>query len=88
MMNHILSELGDKGIVGHRDNILIYAKNKEQYDQRVEEVLERIAKNEWVMSSETCVGDEKEIEFRGYIITLDAVRMAIKKTEAIKEWHI
>jgi hypothetical protein len=87
MMNHILKELLDKGVVDYIDDILIYAKNTEQYDKLVEEVLERLAKNDLVILPEKCVWAEKEVEFLGYIISPDRMRMVKDTTEAIQDWH-
>jgi hypothetical protein len=87
MMNHILKDLLDKGVVVYIDDILIYAKNTEQHDKLVEEVLERLAKNNLVISPEKCVWAEKEVEFLGYIITPDGMRMLKDKTEAIQDWQ-
>jgi hypothetical protein len=87
MMNHILKDLLDKGVVVYIDDILIYAKNTEQHDKLVEEVLERLAKNDFVISPEKCFRAEKEVEFLGYIITPDGMRMAKDKTEAIQDWQ-
>jgi hypothetical protein len=55
MMNHILKDLLDKGVFVYIDDILIYAKNTEQHDKLVEEVLERLGKNDLVISPEKCV---------------------------------
>jgi predicted transcriptional regulator len=87
MMNHILNDLLDKGVVIYIDDMLIYAKNTEQDDKLVEEVLERLAKNDLVISPKKCVRDEKEVEFLDYIITPDGMRMAKDKTEVIQDWH-
>jgi hypothetical protein len=85
MMNHILKDLLDKGVVVYIDDILIYAKNTEQYDKLLEEVLERLAKNELDILPEKCVWAEKDVEFLGYITTLEGMRMAKDKTEAIQD---
>jgi len=41
MMNHILSDLLDAGVIAYMDDILIYAKTEEEHDDLVEEVLRR-----------------------------------------------
>jgi 2C-methyl-D-erythritol 2,4-cyclodiphosphate synthase len=86
MMNHILKDLLDKGVVVYIDDILIYAKNKEKHDELVKEVLERLAKHDLVISPEKCNWSVKEVEFLGYIITPEGMRMAEYKTLAIQEW--
>jgi uncharacterized membrane protein len=50
MTNHILQNLLDTGVVVYIDNILIYAKNEEIYNELVKEVLERLAENDLVIS--------------------------------------
>jgi hypothetical protein len=53
----------------------------------VKEVLERLAKNDLVISPEKCVWGEKEVEFLRYILTPQGMRMAKDKTKAIQEWQ-
>jgi hypothetical protein len=53
----------------------------------VKEVRERLAKNDLVISPEKYVWGEKELEFLGYILTPQGMRMADDKTQAIQEWQ-
>jgi hypothetical protein len=85
MMNHILKDLLDKGVVVYINNILIYVKNEEIQDELVKEVLDRLAKNDLVISPEKCVWGVKEVEFLEYILTPQGMRIAEDKTEAIQE---
>jgi uncharacterized membrane protein len=87
MMNHMLKDLLDKGVVVYIDDILIYVKNEEIHDELVKEVLETLAKNDLVNSPEKCVWGEKEMEFLTYILTPQGMRMAEDKTKAIQEWQ-
>jgi hypothetical protein len=48
-------------------------------------VLERLAKNDLVISPEKYVWREKELEFLGYILTPQGMRMAENKTKASQE---
>jgi hypothetical protein len=85
MMNHILKNLLDKEVVVYIDDILIYTKNQEIHDELVKEVLERLAKIDLGISPEKCVWGEKEVEFLGYILTPQGMRMAKDKTKAVRE---
>jgi hypothetical protein len=87
MMNHILKDLLDKRVGVYIHDILIYAKNEEIHDELVKEVLEMLAKNDLVISLEKYVWGEKELEFLGYILTPQGMRMAKDKTKAIQEWQ-
>jgi hypothetical protein len=85
IMNHILKNLLDKGIVVYIDDILIYGKTEEKHNALVKEVLERLAKNDLVISPEKCIWGEKDVEFLGYILTPGRMRKAEDKTKAIQE---
>jgi hypothetical protein len=52
MMNHILKDLLDEGVVVYIDNVLIYANMEKKYDLLVKEVLKRFAENDIVISPE------------------------------------
>jgi hypothetical protein len=87
MMNHILKDLLDEGMVVYIDDILIYAKMEEKYDLLVKEVLKRLAENDLVISPEKCIWSSERVEFLGYVITPDGMEMSEDKIEAIKEWQ-
>jgi hypothetical protein len=87
MINHILNHLLDNGVVVYIDDILIYAKNTQQQDKPVQEVLEKLAKNNLAISPKKCFRTEKELEFLGYIITPEGMKMAKDKTAAIQNWQ-
>jgi len=63
MMNHVLSDVLDVGVLAYMDDILIYAKNKEEHDLLVKVVLRRLQQNQLAVSPEKCVWRAKEVEF-------------------------
>jgi hypothetical protein len=83
MTNHASKYLLDKGVVLFIDDILIYTKNENIYDEFVKEVLERLSMNDLVISPEECIWGEKDVEFRGYILTPYGLMIAKDKTKAI-----
>ena len=52
MMNHILSDVLDIGVLAYMDDILIYAKTEEEHDQLVKKVLGRLQRNGLAVSPE------------------------------------
>jgi len=42
MMNHVLSDLLDVGVLAYMDDILVYASTKSGHDRLVKEVLRRL----------------------------------------------
>jgi len=86
MMNHVFSDMIDLGLLVYMDDFLIYAKTKEEHDQRVKEVLRRLRENRLAVSPDKCVWKTQEVEFLGYVIGRDGIKMAKGKVEAVLEW--
>jgi len=68
MMNHILSNVLDVGVLAYIDDILIYPKTEEEHDRLVKEVLGRLQQNRLAVSPEKYIWRAKEVEFLGYVI--------------------
>ena len=86
MMNHVLSDVLDVGVLAYMDDILIYAKTEEEHDRLVQEVLNRLQQNGLAVSPEKCVWKAKEVEFLGYVIGEEGIKMATDKVEAVLGW--
>jgi len=76
MMNHVLSDLLDVGVLAYMDDILVYAKTLEEHDHLVKEVLQRLQKNGLAVAPEKCVWRAQEVEFLGYVIGRNGIEMA------------
>jgi len=87
MMNHILSDVMDIGVLAYMDDILVYAKTEKEHDTLVKTVLERLQQNGLAVSPEKCVWKAEEVEFLGYIIGCNGVSMSQDKVEAILSWN-
>jgi len=87
MMNHVLSDILDVGVLAYMDDILVYAKTEEEHDRLVREVLERLQHNGLAISPEKCVWKAEEVEFLGYVIGRDGIRMSQDKVEAVLSWQ-
>ena len=87
MMNHILSDVLDIGVLAYMDDILVYAKSEKEHDELVRNVLERLQKNGLAISPEKCIWKAEEVEFLGYIIGRNGIRMSQSKVEAVLSWE-
>jgi len=87
MMNHILSNILDMGVLAYLDDILVYAKTEEEHDRLVKEVLERLQHNGLAVSPEKCVWKTDEVEFLGYVIGRNGVRMDQAKVDTVLSWQ-
>jgi len=88
MMNHILSDLLDAGVIAYMDDILVYGKTEEEHDGQVEEVLKRLQKNQLAVSPEKGAWKTQDVEFLGYVIGKDGIKMSNEKVEAVLGWII
>jgi len=83
MMNHVFSDMLDVGVLAYMDDILVYAKTREEHDQIVKEVLKRLQKNGLAVAPEKCLWRLQEVEFLGYIIGRDGIKMSTEKVKAV-----
>jgi len=87
MMNHVFSDMLDTGLLAYMDDILVYAKTQEEYDEKVKEVLTRLTENRLAVSPDKCVWRVQDVEFLGYIIGREGIKMSREKVEAVLSWR-
>ena len=86
MMNHIFSDMLDLGLIAYMDDILTYAKTRKEHDRIVRETLKRLQGNGLAVAADKCVWRTTEVEFLGYVLSRDGVKMAQNKVEAVLSW--
>jgi len=86
MMNHVFSNMLDTGVLAYMDDILVYVKTEEEQDNLVREVLRRLQENKLAISPEKYVWKVHEVEFLGYVIGINGIKMSKEKVEAVLGW--
>ena len=86
MMNEILQEFLDDGVIVYIDNILIYSKDPKDHTTLVRKVLQWLRDFQMAISLEKSVFHVKTVDFLGYVVSTDGVTMNEKKVETIKAW--
>ena len=86
MMNRILREFLDHGVLVYLDDILIYSKSLEDHGALIKQVLERLERHDLAISLKKSVFHVDTVEFLGYIVGKDGVTMRKKKIESILSW--
>jgi len=86
VMNHVFSDMLDVGVLAYMDDIQVYADTEKQHDNTVREVLRRLQRNGLAVSPEKCIWKTQEVEFLGYIIGREGIKMSQEKVEAVLEW--
>src|SRR5213078_2164275 len=86
MMNEILREYLDQGVVVYLDNILIYSRNEEEHEVLVKKVLQILMDNDLASNIDKCHFHTKELNFLGYIISPEGVKIANDCVRTILDW--
>jgi len=87
MMNDLFRDLINQGDTATFINdILVATDTREGYDELVEEVLKRLAKNDLFVKLEKCKWKVREIEFLGVVIGPRGVEMQKEKVEGVLNW--
>ena len=85
MMNEVLREFLDQGVVVYFDDVLIYSENLEQHIQLVKKVLKKLADYNLTVAAHKSTFHVPEVEFLGYILNETGVTMSERKVEAVKK---
>ena len=85
-MNEILSEYLDIFCVAYLDDILIFSQNLEDHWKHVRTILERVKEMGLTLKASKCKFHTMEIEYLGYVISPQSLRMDEEKIRTIKEW--
>jgi len=86
MINEVLRDLIDQGVVAYMDDILIYSPTEDEHVHIVTSVLQLLQENGLAVAPEKCEWHTSKVEFLGYIISADGVSMAKDKVQTLLEW--
>jgi hypothetical protein len=85
-INRALRGYVDDFCVVYLDDILIFSRTPEEHQHHLELVLERLRQAELYANVKKCSFFRDELEFLGFIINQDGVKMDPSRVEAIREW--
>jgi len=86
MMNKILREFLDHGVVVYLDDILIYSENMDDHIRLVQKVLDRLEQHDLAVSLKKLVFHQEEVEFLEYIVKTSGVTMSDRKVKSVQHW--
>ena len=87
MINDILREYLDQGVLAYLDDILIYSKNMEEHVGLVKKVLQKLKENHLAVAAHKSIFHALEVEFLGHMINQEGLRMSERKVESITTWE-
>jgi len=86
MMNTILREFLDHGVVVYLDDIRIYSENMEDHIKLVQKVLDRLEQRDLAVSLKKSVFHQDEVEFLAYIVKTRGVTMSDRSVKSVQNW--
>lgn len=87
LMNKVFMDGLDKYVVVFIDDILIYSKSKEEHEQHLRTVLERLREHKLYAKFSKCEFWLEKVAFLGRIITAEGVAMDPEKVRAVMDWQ-
>jgi hypothetical protein len=89
LVNETLRDLLDITVIAYVDDILIYTKgNLQQHIKDVQEVFKRLETVDFKTAPEKCAFHKQEVDFLGFIISTEGIRIDPEKVKSIQEWPI
>ena len=85
-INEALGDLLDTICVAYLDDILIFSATREEHAKHVRMVLERLRQFKLYVKLSKCQFSTQEVEFLGFIVNVDGVKMDPSRVQAIQEW--
>jgi hypothetical protein len=86
-MNEIFVDVLNVCVIMYLDDILIYSDDMSQHKKHVKEVLRRLQEHGLYSSPPKCEWHKMEVEYLGYILATDGLRMDKSKIQTIPFSH-
>ncbi|GKB95607.1 putative reverse transcriptase domain-containing protein, partial [Tanacetum coccineum] len=86
LMNHVCKPFLDKFMIVFIDDILIYSKNKKEYEEHLKAILELHKKDELYAKFSKCEFWLPKVQFLGHVIDSQGIHVDPAKIESIKDW--
>ena len=84
--NEIYRDYLGKFVIIYIDDLLIFSKNFEEHKKHITNVLQRLLEHQLYAKSEKCEFSMEELEFLGFRIGRDGVKMDPAQVKANKDW--
>ena len=88
LMNNVLHKYLDKFVVVFIDDILIYSKSKEEHEEHLRIVLQKLREHQLYAKFSKCNFFKDKIQYLGHVITKDWISIDLEKIKTIEKWLV
>ena len=85
-VNNVLKRYLDQFVIIYLNDILIYSKIKKEHVQHVRKILQALKEADLRIKSGKSEFHVQSVQFLGFIVTSQGLRMNLKKIEAVITW--
>ena len=87
MENYLLQDIVDICLIIYLDDLLVYLKTQEEHDSHVPLVLKWLREHGLYAKLKKCSFDYNQVEFLGYVISLQGISMDAAKVKTVVQWQ-
>jgi hypothetical protein len=86
LMNKVFMEELDKFVVVFIDDILIYSETKEEHEEHLRVVLERLRQQKLYAKFSKCEFRMEKVAFLGHMLSPEGIAVDLSKVESVTKW--
>jgi hypothetical protein len=87
LMNKVFMEYQDKFVAVFIDDILVFSKNKEEHEEHLRLVLEKLREHKLHAKFSKCEFWLKEVPFLSHVLSEGAVSIDSGKVKDVRKWE-
>ncbi|MBW0522001.1 hypothetical protein O181_061716 [Austropuccinia psidii MF-1] len=86
LVNDMFADFLDIFVVVYLDNIMVFSSSEEEHVKHVASVLQRMRDNNLFSKASKCVFNASSVEYLGYVVSSDDLKMDFSKFQQILNW--
>ena len=86
LVNNVIRAHLNLTAIAYLDDILVYSNTQQEHTTHVKDVLRCLRQAGLKLKPEKCEFNKPEVEFLGYIIGINGIKMDPSKITAIRDW--
>ncbi|MBW0587438.1 hypothetical protein O181_127153 [Austropuccinia psidii MF-1] len=86
LVNDIFADFLDVFVVVYLDYIMVFSSSEEEHVKHVASVLQRLRDNNLFAKASKCVFHASSVEYLGYVVSSDGLKMDSSKVQPILNW--